>query len=268
MRIGWLAGLAFLCGATAPGAPQTFPTTGPSKIVVNLVCIGDSITECKIIPERERNGSPAVLARALADGLGNGATVHLANTGRSGTTTVGWAGEKGLLAKLAEPAAKKLAAEHPEGKLVFSVMLGTNDSANKGPKGSPVSAETYAANLRSMVADLERDFPGCVVFLHHPTWYSANTHNTSDYEGDSARGRLLSYLPAIDAIVADDAGQPSRHVFLGDVAAYDYFDKNHEAELTPEKGQNGTFYLHPNVKGAESLGKFWAAPIVRALKTP
>ena len=36
-------------------------------------------------------------------------------------------------------------------------------------------------------------------------------------------------------------------------------------EFRPEDGNAGTFYLHPNKKGAESLGRFWGDGIYQAL---
>jgi lysophospholipase L1-like esterase len=262
VAIGFIAALS-----ARTASAQTFPTTAPSTTAINLVCIGDSITECHGIPDRDHNSSPAVLAKALGEGLG--ATVYLVNAGISGTTTADWSGPTGLLVRgprSAEALAAKLAADHPGAKLVYSIMLGTNDSANKGTRGAPISAERYGTEMNRIVATLEQDHPDCLIFLHHPTWYSKNTHNNADYEGDSAHDRLRSYFPVLDGIAAADAKQPKRHVYLGDTLAYDHFAAAYLTELSPQKGKNGTFYLHPNQTGAESLGKFWAAPIVAVLK--
>lgn len=35
--------------------------------------------------------------------------------------------------------------------------------------------------------------------------------------------------------------------------------------FTPEKGNAGIFYLHPNKEGAKILGRFWAEAIMKAL---
>ena len=69
--------------------------------------------------------------------------------------------------------------------------------------------------------------------------------------------RLQTYFPQIDALVAGYAITHKGHVFVGDKHAFSYFKKNYLTELIPEKGQQGTFYLHPNRKGAVIIRCFW-----------
>ena len=138
-------------------------------------------------------------------------------------------------------------------------MLGTNDSANHGPRGAPVSANDYGRNLQTIIDALLKAFPDSKIFVHHPLWYSPNTHNSSDYEG-AASARLKSYFLVIDAL-ATGTGK----IFLGDTTGYNYFAATSHTEMRPENGQHGAFYLHPNAKGAESLGKFWAKAMAKAL---
>jgi len=52
---------------------------------------------------------------------------------------------------------------------------------------------------------------------------------------------------------------------MGDTRAFDYFKENHLTDQIPEQGNAGTFYLHPNKKGAEALGKFWGNSIYEVL---
>jgi len=52
---------------------------------------------------------------------------------------------------------------------------------------------------------------------------------------------------------------------MGDTDAYEYFMENYLTELIPENGNAGTFYLHPNRKGAEVLGRFWGDGMYKAL---
>jgi lysophospholipase L1-like esterase len=246
---------------------QTFPTTAPSTQVVNLICIGDSITECHGIADRDKNGSPAVLANELASGLG--ATVYLVNAGVSGTTTADWSGPSGLLVRgphSADKQATKLMVDHPGARLVFSIMLGTNDSANNGTRGAPISAERYQTEMKKITDAIRQAHPDCLIFLHHPTWYSKNTHNNADYEGDSAHDRLRSYFPVIGAMADADSKSAKQYIFLGDTSAYDHFADTYKTELSPQQGKNGAFYLHPNVLGAKSLGKYWAIPIIKMMK--
>lgn len=246
---------------------QTFPSTGPTLGEINLVCIGDSITECKGVPDYKKNGSPAILAKTLAESLRPGTTVNLVNAGIGGTTTADWDGPVGQLVKFANPRTDKLIAAHPNGRLVFSIMLGTNDSANRGPHGSSASADQYGKRMQAIVDSLVARYPDCIIFLHDPIWYSKNIRvGSADYEGDAAHDRLRSYFPAIDAIVKADITKATRHVYLGDTEAYDHFAQTYLTELRPQDGKDGTFYLHPNEKGAAVLGSYWAAPILRKLK--
>jgi len=144
-------------------------------------------------------------------------------------------------------------------------MLGTNDSAITGPNGSPVSPESYRQNL-TMIADrLLSAFPGCIVILQRPIWYSPNTYNHSKYlrEGLS---RLQTYFPQIDQLAATYAVTNPGQVFTGDKKGFKYFRKHYLTDLQPEQGQAGTFYLHPNKKGASVLGELWGKSIYKILR--
>ena len=230
---------------------------------VNLVFIGDSITEGAGVADPITQATPVGCVHELEKRLPK-VTVNFSNEGHGGHTTVDYLPGKADFAK-ASAAAKELSAAHT-GLLVFSIMLGTNDSANTGPRGSPVSALDYHHNLKEIVAQLLADFPDCKVVLHHPIWYSPNTHNHSDYEGDTAANRLKSYFQEIDSIVAEYQTLKPKHVYAGDRFAYDYFARYFKTELNGEFGKNGVFYLHPNWIGAESLGKFWAAAVLNGLR--
>jgi hypothetical protein len=48
---------------------------------------------------------------------------------------------------------------------------------------------------------------------------------------------------------------------MGDQKAFGYFQKNFKTDLVPEEGRQGTFYLHPNEKGAARLAGLWAVSI-------
>jgi len=89
--------------------------------------------------------------------------------------------------------------------------------------------------------------------VHQPIWYSPNTHNGALYLAEGLT-RLQSYTPEIIAL---SKLRPNR-VFVGDRKAFRFFKQNHLKYLSPEKGNSGTFYLHPNVLGATKLGEFWA----------
>ena len=222
---------------------------------LNVVFIGDSITAGAKITEK---------AAAELKKLRPEAEVYYSNQGHNGATTLDFLPPATKYFAQIPLEAKKLTASHP-GPLVFPVMLGTNDSANKGPKGSPVAAGDYHDNLKKIIDQLLVEFTDAKVVLHHPIWYSPNTHNSSDYEGDSAANRLKSYFPALEALVTEYQASKPGHVFLGDVEGYDYFAAHHKTELKEENGKSGIFYLHPNEAGAQSLAKFWAAAITKVV---
>ena len=153
---------------------------------------------------------------------------------------------------------------HP-GHLIFSIMLGANDSASKGPNGAPVLAANYETNLRRIVDDLLNSFPDAKIVVHNPLWYSANTQNFSDY-GEAGQKRLLTYPSAIANLVRSYAVTTPGHVFQGDKKGFAFFEKNYLANLSPQTGLRGTFYLHPNETGSKHLAEFWAKGIVAAAK--
>ncbi len=232
-----------------------FLASAQTEPALNVVFIGDSITAGAKITEK---------AAAELKKLKPEAEVFYSNQGHSGATTLDFQPPNNKYFKTIPVEAKKLIASHP-GPLVFPIMLGTNDSANKGPTGSPVAAADYHDNLKKIIDELLAEFPDAKFVLHHAIWYSPNTHNSSDYEGDSAANRLKSYFTAIESLVKEYQASKPGHVFLGDVDAYDYFATHYKTELREENGKNGVFYLHPNEAGALSLAKFWAAAIAKVL---
>lgn len=232
--------------------------------VYNIVFIGDSITMGAGVPNRDQQAAPVIATHELEQMLGGGASVYFSNQGQNGHTTTDFLPAGSDFAG-AEKAASQLMDAH-KGQLVFSIMLGTNDSANKGPTGAPLPADSYAKNLHAIIDTLLAQFPDAKFVLNHPIWYSPNTHNGADYEGSSAADRLKSYFGAIDSLVADFAKLNPGHVFLGDTDAYNYFSIHFQTELKGENGTNGTFYLHPNPTGAQTLGKFWATAIAKDIK--
>jgi len=230
------------------------PASGPA---INLVFIGDSITEGAGVANAATQAAPVICAHELQTRMPN-TPIYFSNQGHCGSTTVDYAPPGGYFTA-AVAAAKKLSADHA-GQVVFSIMLGTNDSANSGTNGAPASDSDYHDRLKKIVDQLLAEFPGCKVFVHYPTWYSPNTHNAADYEGAVATNRLKSYFAKIDSIAAGDP-----RVYRGDTEAYEDFAANYKAELNGEGGHNGIFYLHPNVIGAEKLGKFWAGALEKKL---
>ena len=149
--------------------------------------------------------------------------------------------------------------------LIFSIKIGTNDSAVKGTHGAPVSADEYKANLKTITDSLLSYFPHATVIYQHPVWYSPNTQNGATYLQEGLT-RLQTYIPVIDALVSVYKTVNLGHVFLGDTKAFDYFKENYLTDLQAEPGRQGIFYLHPNKKGAIALGDFWGKAIYKVLK--
>jgi lysophospholipase L1-like esterase len=233
-----------------------------NAIIYNVIFLGDSITEGGSFQKQGKPTTPTLCGEELGRLLQ--VEVYISNQGRSGHTTVDFRsanGEKSDLA-LAKAAAKDLQMTHP-GHLIFSIMLGANDSATKGPNGAPVSAANYEINLRRTIDDLLNAFPTAKIVVHNPLWYSPNTQNFSDY-GEAGQKRLLTYPPAIANLVRSYAATTPGHVFQGDEKAYKYFEKNYLSDLSPQPGPRGTFYLHPNEYGARHLAQFWARAIIPA----
>lgn len=226
---------------------------------LNIVCVGDSITEWA-----DPQPPPTLLQQALRKRRFLG-KVTVSNQGHSGYTTVNFLPSQGGTLAVVEEAAIRLEASNEAALLVFSVMLGTNDSAEEGPLGSPMTPAQYVENMTTIIDQLLSKFPGCLVIIHRPLWYSPNTQNNARYLA-AGLARLESYFPAIDQIVAHHAKSHPQQVFRGDTAAFDYFEQNHEACMVPEEGRQGTFYLHPNEKGAQALAEFWERAIYQILE--
>jgi len=227
----------------------------------NLVFIGNSITHGSGLPDPLTQAPPVIAGQRLREMKGVG-RVQINNVGRSGSTTVDWLPANQKLFLNAELAAAQFAADSTA-QLIFSIVLGTNDSAIKGPHGAPVSPENYHANLIAITDRLLTEFPKCKVIFQYPTWYSENTYNTSMYLKEGLE-RLQLYFPEIDDVVKGYTVSYPNRVFSGNNKVFGYF-KKHPALFQNEQGQQGIFNLHPNAAGAAELGGFWAAAIYKSI---
>lgn len=227
----------------------------------NIVFIGNSITHGAGLPNPLTQAPPVIAGQRLREIKGMG-TIQIINVGKSGSTTVDWLPENKTLFLNAEFAAARFAADSTV-QLVFFLVLGTNDSAVKGPHGAPVPPQDYHKNLITITDRLLTEFPKCKVIFQYPIWYSENTYNSSIYLKEGLE-RLQLYFPEIDSVVKSYAISNPNQVFAGDKKVFAYF-KGHPALFQDEKGQQGTFNLHPNVAGAAELGGFWAASIYEAI---
>ncbi|MDR0543108.1 MAG: GDSL-type esterase/lipase family protein [Dysgonamonadaceae bacterium] len=210
---------------------------------LNIVYIGNSIT----ISHGLQRSPPDAAAKNLENA---GYAARYVNCGLSGSNTVDWL-PGGNLFSNAVNAANQLDATHAQ--LVFSLMLGTNDSAIQGTNGAPVSTTTYKQNLLAIIDALREHFPDSKFVLNRPSYYTPNTHNATRYLQEGL-DRLQSYFPVIKSIIAENPNC----IFEGDTTAFSFFKANYLQYLQAEAGNSGTFYLHPNQAGADKLGEFWA----------
>ena len=234
----------------------------PSKQNLNIVFIGNSITYGAGLATPATEAPPVIACNYLRQQAGIG-TVDFSNQGHSGFTTVDFLPATGTVFKQAEAVAHAFADKRA--LLIFSIKLGTNDSAIKGPNGSPIAPDVYKQNLKTIADSLLKEFPGCIIVFQHPVWYSPNTYNGAKYLLEGLL-RLQSYIPQIDQLVADYAVSYPKRVFIGDKKGFNYFKKRYLTDLQPEQGHQGTFYLHPNKQGAVVLGTFWGKAIDKIIK--
>jgi lysophospholipase L1-like esterase len=222
---------------------------------LSLVFIGNSITIGGGV-----KSPPARCAEYLKKQAGIG-DVTFSNQGVNGFTTVDFLPSQNKQFPKVVEATNQL-MNGKAGNLIFSIMLGTNDSAIKGPNGSPVSPENYRKNIKEIVDELLKTYPDCRIILQRPIWYSTNTQKNSTYllEGQL---RAAVYGLELEALVDFYSSTSAKdHVFYGDTKAYNYFKTHYETAMKHETGGQGTFFLHPNDFGADVLGRFWGAAIL------
>lgn len=229
-----------------------------------IVFIGNSITFGAGLESQANDAPPASTAKYLkkCPSVGN---VEISNQGVCGSTTVDFLPETNTLFKNVKNAADKF-VKRGDCILVFSIMLGTNDSAIKGTNGCPVEHVQYHKNMVRIIDELLKLYPECHVVVNRPLWYSPNTHNGATYLQEGL-DRLKTYYPEIKSIVKEYSKKTSmKQVYIGDTEAYGFFKKRYKEQFQAENGNSGVFYLHPNKKGAENLGNMWGKAIYKTLK--
>ena len=223
---------------------------------LNLIFIGNSITYGATL--QNASAPPIKVGRMLEEELGRPVDVY--NCGVSGATTLDFLPASGSYYAAVNTAIKKAMASG--GPIVFSMMLGTNDSAETGPNGSPVKPENYFMNMRVIIDQVLNSCPHAVVIVNYPIWYSPNTYNGARYL-QAGLDRLQSYHPEIDRLVSYYAKMqaPHQRVFTGNPEVFSFFADKTEL-FTPENGYQGVFYLHPNATGGTRLAEFWKQSII------
>lgn len=260
MKYNSILKVACLCFGLLAGSVCMGQT---EKSYLNIIFIGNSITAGALLDSPRHDAPPAKAAIYLGKQPAV-KSVKYSNQGVSGCTTVDYLPRTETLFPQMTEAADNFRDE-TWATLVFSIMLGTNDSAITGTNGAPVSPAQYYENMKTIIDRLLASYPSCKVVVHRPVWYSPNTYNGAQYL-EEGLARLQSYYPELEALVTDYAKRFPEQVFMGDTAGFDYFRKNHATDCFPEKGNAGVFYLHPNKKGAAVLGELWGKAILKALQ--
>ena len=206
---------------------------------LNIVYIGDSITAGGQLSDPATEAPPATASDWLRKQKDIG-TVKFSNQGVSGFTTVDFLPSTHTVFANIDKAAK--AFDDKQATLIFSIMLGTNDSACDGPNGSPVSADQYHDNLKTIIDSLLTGFPECKIIIQRPTWYSPNTYNSARYLQEGLT-RLQSYFPQVDKLIAEYSVSNPKHVFASGEEAFQYFKANYLTDSNPEQGREGIFCI-------------------------
>ena len=227
----------------------------------NIIYIGNSITYGAMHPDRAKTAPPAVATAAVAKKVEG--VEDFRNCGRSGATTVDFLPALNRDFKRVEKSIADFKAAEQAGKqtkYVFSFMLGTNDSACTGPTGAPVSNDDYKKNLLTIISRLRELCPDAIFVLHRPVWYSPNTYNGARYLV-AGLNRATEYITPLEELARENGD-----IYLGDCESYGLFKNEYKKYMFAEKGNAGTFYLHPNEEGAVELAENWAKAIAAAVK--
>jgi lysophospholipase L1-like esterase len=263
--------------ASLTGVAVSSPLNVTAQVLapgINLVLIGDSITAGTVSADPGPD-----LVNALSE-MTQVRSIQYSNAGHGGTSLSEWAqtgsaynGVWYTAAASTTPSdnssAYTLSQSYPSNQLVFSIMLGTNDSTTNG-LGAGVGTQTaaqYKTNLASLVSRLSTDWPNAKIIVHYPIWFSPNISASGVIYDEAAQARLITYFPMIDQVVGANPGK----VYAGDRDGYNWFAANYTMSglYVNQSGSNGTYYLHPSsTSGNTALTLFWAAAINSSILSP
>lgn len=261
-RLLFCLSFAFLCLSCSIAQMRSY----------NIVFIGNSITFGAIQKKPELTAPPVKCGQWLSQQEGID-TVYIRNCGRSGRTTYHFlpraekvvpAGDKTFFGDVVAQT-RDLVKAHPSLPLVFSIMLGTNDTVER-PKNSHTTPDGYADNLIQIIDSLLKLWPDAHVVLNKPIWYYPDYHTKGGSIASKKSLKLLDdYYSKFPVIVEKSK---TGHVHIGDGEAFNYFKKNYKTEVFAEKDVRGkTYWLHPNEHGAETLAHFWGKALLPVLKS-
>ena len=238
----------------------------------NIVFIGNSITYGALNQQREQTAPPTQCARWLSqqDDID---TVYYRNCGRSGRTTYHFlpnkddvvpAGDKTYFGDVVSKT-RELVKAHPALPLLFSIMLGTNDTVER-LHNKHTSPDDYAKNLCVIIDSLLTLWPDAHVVLNKPTWYYPDYHTKGGSVASKKSLKLIGdYYKMFSRVV--DRCKPG-HVHVGDSEAYSYFEQHWRTDIFEEKDARGkSYWLHPNEQGARRLAEYWGKALLPVLKS-
>lgn len=249
-----MAALA-ICASMSANAqlPDALNPEADANERINIVFLGNSITYGAEQNHREYQAPPQQVKGALSAMTGR--PVFVSNLGVCGATTYDWMPGKDFYKSATNAADSYVNAG---GKLVFSMMLGTNDSAYGDPDGSRVEPETYSNNLKTIINGLLTAYPDASIVVNYPIWYSPNTNNGAVYLQEGLN-LVKKFHEVIDNVTAEYA-TAGKAVYAGNKDAFAQFEDQTDL-FVPELGGQSIFFLHPNGKGAARLGQIWAESI-------
>jgi lysophospholipase L1-like esterase len=238
----------------------------------NVVFIGNSITY-GALHEQPQQTAPPVQCGLWLSAQPDVDAVYVANCGRSGKTTYHFLPNKADVIPAGDPtyfpdvvkSTRQLVKDHPGLPLLFSIMLGTNDSVER-KHNSHTTPDNFVGNLCAIIDSLLTLWPDAHVVLNKPIWYTPDYVTKNGSVASKKSQQLIhEYHRCFAEVVARcKAG----HVHVGDAEAYDYFKKNWRTDIIEEKDARGhSYWLHPNPQGAKRLAEFWGKAILPVLKT-
>ncbi|MBR4898650.1 MAG: SGNH/GDSL hydrolase family protein [Prevotella sp.] len=238
----------------------------------NIVFIGNSITYGALHEQREQTAPPAQCARWLCQ-QEDIDTIYFRNCGRSGRTTYHFlpcaedvipVGDKTYFGDVVSKT-RELVKAHSSLPLVFSIMLGTNDTVER-PKNKHTEPDDYARNLITIIDSLLKLWPDAHVVLNKPIWYYPDYHSKGGSIASKKSLKMIdTYYHQFPNVVAMSK---TGHVHIGDADAYTYFEQHWQTDIVEEKDARGkSYWLHPNEQGAGRLAEFWGKALLPIIKS-
>lgn len=257
--------LSFLAQASVPEGRASF-----AQRSANIVFIGNSITYGALHEQRELTAPPAQCARWLSQREGID-TIYFRNCGRSGRTSYHFlpnpkdvipAGDKTYFGDVVAKT-RELVKAHAGLPLIFSIMLGTNDTVER-TKNKHTEPDDYIRNLTTIIDSLLTLWPDAHVVLNKPIWYYPDYYTKGGSIATKESLKLIgTYYKCFPTIVANCK---PKHVHIGDAKAYSYFKKHYKTNVFVEKDVRGqSYWLHPNELGARKLAEYWGKAILPVL---